>query len=130
MNVDTIEELKPGVFLTLPSGFEFVPIPEPSLRSRRGWFRVSSELLRLHMEDIAPLMACLVVTDVVHNFSNATVDYFACSDLFEEIPNEVAAIEYEIEFVTSGASQKQISLSKAWENGQRRLRRSEVTYAR
>lgn len=129
MNAESVESIEPGRFLVEYPAFKFVPLPEPTFRKRRGWFRVSGEFLRRNMEDLAPLMSAMVVTDVVHNFSNDTVDYFCCSDLFEEIPNEVSAIEYEIEFVTFGVSQRQISLSKAWENGQRRMRHAERKYA-
>jgi hypothetical protein len=95
---ETLENFDPGQILYERPRLEFVRLPHPELSYRRGFFVVKRELMREHIDAIAPIMAHMVVTDVVHNFSNGTTTYFCFSELFERIDDYIEAPEYQVIF--------------------------------
>lgn len=74
---------------------------QSDLLRRRGFFTMAPEFLRRNMDAAALFLAQMVVTDVVHNFNNQTMTYYACSWFFEPIDDSEAAREYEALFHTT-----------------------------
>lgn len=68
--------------------------PHP-LNRRRGRFRVTSELVREHPDELMRVLACVLVVRCEADYATESLEYTAISELFAEVEDYCVTPEYE-----------------------------------